>query len=293
MTQLDWDDVRFFLAAARDGSLVGAARSLAVKHTTVGRRLDAFETTLGAKLFRRTSDGLQLTDVGERVQRFAEDMERAALQLAETAVGDGRIAGVVRLSISEGFSGVIVKPLGELRETHPDLVVDVLMSNASADLARGEADIAIRMGPLESSTVVCSKLGTFGWSLYADATYAARVDVARVPRSDWAIIGFDAALAHAPGARWIEANVAAERVVLRCNSLVAAMNAAIAGIGVAALPCILGASEPRLVRVSSDVIGTRDAYLLVHPDRQHVARVRAVLDVVRRTFAANAAIMSG
>ncbi len=288
LNQIDWDAVRFFLAAARAGSLLGAARALSVKHTTVARRLDALESAIGAKLFHRTTGGLRLTDAGERVRPVAEEMERASRRLAESASVEGEIAGIVRVSISEGFAGLIVGKLGGLHEAYPRLVVDVVLDNASVDLAGGEADVAIRMGPIRApTTLICSKLGTFGWALYGVAKRA------KTKRSEWPVIGYDSNLAHSPGARWIETNIAAHRVVLRCNSLLAALNAATAGVGVAALPCVLGAFEPALARVSDEVIGTRDAFLVVHPDQQDSARVRVVLDLLRNVVAQNRAIIAG
>src|SRR3954471_1261245 len=148
MRDLDWDAVRFFLAAAREASLTGAARVLGVKHTTVGRRLDELEDALGAKVFHRTQEGLLLTVVGRALQPIAEEMERPARRLIEIARGDS-ISGSVRLSVSEAFTGFIVKRLGALRDAHPTLVVDVVIDNASADLARGQADLAIRMAPID------------------------------------------------------------------------------------------------------------------------------------------------
>jgi DNA-binding transcriptional LysR family regulator len=93
-------------------------------------------------------------------------------------------------------------------------------------------------------------------------------------------IGYNRTLAHAPGARWLEANVGAERIVLRCNSLIGALHAAAAGAGVAALPCVLAEGVSSLTRVSDEVIGRREAWLVLPRDRQRTPRVRAVVDCV-------------
>jgi DNA-binding transcriptional LysR family regulator len=293
VASFDWDTARYFLAAAREGSFAAAGRALAVKHTTVARQVAELERVVGAKLFRRTPDGLLLTEAATRIRPLAEEMERVAHRLGTQARVEEGVAGVVRLALSEAFNDVIVQSLGALRAAHPELVVDVVISDARADLARGEADVAIRMGPLAEQSLRCSRLGSFGWSLYAAATYVSgRAPLPWSNLSGCAVIGYDRKLAHSPGAVWLDAHVKDDSVVLRCNSILAASNAARAGLGVAALPCFVGAGAA-LVRVSPEVIGTRDGYVVLHPDAQHTPRVRAVVDHLREVVAGNLALFRG
>ena len=143
MHSLDWNDLRYFLAVARAGTLVGAARSLQVRHSTVGRRIEALEATLGVTLFTHTPAGCVITEAGREIVPLAEEAERAIVAVERrVAGGDQRVDGIVRVTTSEGFSGFLVRRLAELRAQYPTLVVDVLTSNASLDIARQEADPA-------------------------------------------------------------------------------------------------------------------------------------------------------
>jgi DNA-binding transcriptional LysR family regulator len=275
----DWDAARYFLAAARERSLTRAARALAVKHSTVGRRLDDLEHALGAKLVRRTRDGVALTEVGVAMLPLAETMERAACALERHASVDRQLAGAVQLSAPESFTRFVTASLPALRAAYPEIVVHVRVEDANVSIERGDADLAIRMGPVTGRALLRRPLGAFAWALYATSAYAARHRLPPWPKHDAPdVIGFDRALAHAPGAKWIAANVHADRVVVRCNSLVAALAAATSGVGVAALPCFLAATEPSLVRLTRDAIGTRDGFVVIHPDHKTNRRVRAVAD---------------
>ena len=111
----DWNDLRYFLAVCRAGTLVGAGRSLQVKHSTVGRRIEALEAALGVSLFTRSPDGFVLTDAGNEIMPLAEEAERAVTAIERrVAGGDKRISGVVRVTTSETFSGFLMRRLPEL-----------------------------------------------------------------------------------------------------------------------------------------------------------------------------------
>jgi len=187
---LDWNDFRHF----RAGTLAGATRDLRVRHSTVGRRLDALEDGIGARLFLRTPDGFVLTGAGSAILPLIEEAERA-LVAAERLVesGDERIEGIVRLTTSESFSGLLVRRLAELRVVHPQLMVEVLAGNRSLDLSRGEADLAVRIAATTQPDLICKRIGDAGWSLYASESYIARQGAPPSPRdlAGHEVIGFD------------------------------------------------------------------------------------------------------
>src|SRR5262245_12190294 len=129
-TVLDWNDLRYFLAVQRAGTLAGAARELNVKHTTVGRRLAALEEALGVKLFTHAPEGFVLTRAGHEIVAHALLMESSVATIERRVAGDdARIEGTVRLTTSESFSKFFVQRLAELRERHPKLLVEVLTDN--------------------------------------------------------------------------------------------------------------------------------------------------------------------
>ena len=114
MHKFDWNDLRYFLAVSRAGSLAGAARNLGVRHTTVGRRIEALEAALSASLFTRTPEGFALTEAGSAITPLAEEAERAADAVERRVAGeDERIDGLVRVTTSEAFTGFLVRRLTE------------------------------------------------------------------------------------------------------------------------------------------------------------------------------------
>lgn len=282
MQGVDWNDLRHFLAAYRAGSLAGAARELGCEYTTVGRHIVALETSLATTLFVRTPDGLTPTPAATELFPLAEQIERAAAEITMRAAGhDERAEGTVRVTCPEGFSAYIVDQLGELRTRHPQLVVEVIADIRPLDLARGEADIALRMSPTTQPDLVSRTLCEMPWRLFAAPAYLERHGV---PRLDdlrgHDIVGYDDSLAHVPGAQWLAAHAGDATVTFRGNSLRAILDAAAAGLGLTVLPHFFASREPRLRLVAPDVLGKRTLTIVSHPDLKKVARVRLVHDAL-------------
>jgi DNA-binding transcriptional LysR family regulator len=278
---MDWNDLRYFLAACRHGSLAGAARELGCEYTTVGRRIAALESALDTTLFVRTPDGLTLTPSAQDLVPLAEQVERSANEITLRAAGhDQRAEGVVRVTCAEGFSAYIVSQLGELRALHPGLVVEILDDIRPLDLARNEADFAIRLVPSTQRDLISRTLCVMNWRMFASESYLARRGrpsaVHNLAGHD--VIGFDERLANVPGAQWLAEHAKDATIVLRGNSMHAVLDAAAAGLGLAVVPHFLAARDGRLQQVADDVLGTRTLSLVVHADLKKVARVRATMD---------------
>jgi DNA-binding transcriptional LysR family regulator len=278
---MDWDDLRYFLAAYRRGSLAGAARELGCEYTTVGRRIASLEAALGTTLFTRVPEGLKATTAAAELVPLAEQIERATVAIASRAAGhDERPEGVVRVTCAEGFSLYVVDRFVELRTLHPKLVLEILTDVRPLDLGRGEADVALRMSPSTQRDLVTRTLCAMPWRMFASAAYMARRGKPS-PAGDLRgheIVGYDAPLAHVPGARWLDEHAAGADVVFRGNSLRAIVDAAVAGLGLTVLPHFLARRAPELELLAPEVLGERTLSLVVHPDLVHVARVRAVID---------------
>jgi DNA-binding transcriptional LysR family regulator len=279
----DWNDLRYFLACARAGSLAGAGRALKVDQTTVGRRLGALEEALGARLFERKPEGFTLTATGERLIETAQLVEQAAIDLERRATGaDARLEGLVRVATSETLSATFLSgALVALHEAHPGIEVQLVTGTTSLNLLKREADIALRVGqkPTQQSLIV-RRLGAIAWGVYGTRAYLERHPRAgagaRFDGDD--LIVLDEELSQIPPARWVAERSGGARVALRTNSILTAAAAARGGWGLAALPTFCGGGEPELVLAHDELITPVDVWLVVHPDLQHAGRVRAVLD---------------
>lgn len=281
--ELNWEDIRYFLASAEEGSLSGAARSLGVEHTTVGRRLTSLEQAMGAALVLRTPAGLELTRLGQRVLRQAKDMRRAAEGMAAHALGERTN---VRLVVPTGFTILLTSRLSALMASEPGLALDIVSGSRRVDLRKGEADLAIRVGPVQDEALVVRKLGEVGSALYASRAYLARHKIAPDPEHliGHALIGFHRSLAAMPAAVWLEERARGARIVMRSREAADMLTAVQQGVGLAVLPCFLAETDSQLVRLTSKVVGTRRVSLVFRRDRRLSPELRAVIRFIIDTI---------
>src|SRR3954469_16469002 len=287
------DDLRLLAALAAVGSLAGAARRLRVNHASAWRRLGTLEGRLGARLFERGRDGYAPTPAGEEAIAVADRTLRELAELERRLAGqDIRPTGPVRLTTTETLLDLLAPALAALRETHPGIVVELSTDNAFFILTRRDADIALRPASAAPDGLVARRLSEVATAVYASQAYVAAT-AGGDPRSlDW--LAPDDSLSHLGSARWIAAQVAPERIVLRASSLTALRAAASAGMGVAALPCFLCDREPALARVMPPVFEMASVlWLLTHPDLRRTGRVRAVLDLLSRHLARQRGLLEG
>jgi DNA-binding transcriptional LysR family regulator len=283
-----WDDVRFFLAVARAGSLSAAARALGVGHVTVGRRIALLEKRLGVTLLNRTPDGFATTSAGEAILRQCTAMETAALDLERIAAGrDMLTTGVVRVTTTEALAYQILAPLiAALRHAHPELQVDLIVGVRSLDIARRDADLAVRFARPSASDLVCRRLGDVGFSLYASRRYLAK---SGTPERGHGLGGFDLiGFTGSPAAMrpfFMGESLDGARIALRCDNPLIQLRVAADGAGIAELACFLGDSSPELVRVwPNEAPARRTAWLILHQHMRRSARVRTVSAAITDAF---------
>jgi DNA-binding transcriptional LysR family regulator len=289
---LDWNDLKHFLAAARAGTLAGAARGLRVEHSTIGRRLTALEDALGAPLFTRGPGGLALTPLGERIAPLVEDVERAVLAVHEIAA---TAKTRVRLATPSAFARLLTPHFARFGREHPDVTIELLSGSRMVDLKKGEAELAIRAGASEDGDLVTKGLGDMGWSLYASEAYLAGHAAPADPRAlaGHDVLGYEARLAALPGPRWIEQHGAGATVVMRCREVSDVLAACVAGLGLAVLPSLLAEAEPALRRLTPEVLGTQRFSLVYRKEVLRAAPVRAVIRFVTDLMRGFRARMSG
>jgi DNA-binding transcriptional LysR family regulator len=277
----EWSDLRYFLAIHRGGSLSAAARELRVNQTTAGRRLAQLEESLGTKLFDRMPDGFALTTAGRELLPSAERVESEALSVERFTKGrDRRPEGVVRVTTTELMGSRYFAPrLAGLRESHPGLRLEILTAFRALNLARHEADIAVRILPTTHASLVVRRIGEFAYALYAGRRYIERRGAPRtvdeVPRHT--LFGYDESLIATPEAEWMEQARGSTPLTLRSNSSNTLIAGVREGMGVALLPCFAADMEPELSRVlDGQPVLCRTIWLVVHQDLARVPRMRAV-----------------
>ena len=279
---LDWEDLRYFVALARHGSLSGTARALRVNHATVARRVASLETKLGRSLFDRRADGYALTADGKAVLDEAQAMDEAALSVLRRLDAGTELSGLVRLTaarvLAEGF---IIERLGELHKRYPALDLELISDARVISLARRQADIALRLGSPKDSDLVGRRVAKISFGFYASSAYRDQLAKGKVPE----LIGYDADSDFIFEAAWLAREYPHMRFVFRTNSQISQAVAARAGYGVALLPRYLAVNDPGLVKVSlGQRIPERDVWLLVRRDLANVPRIRAVADYLAAMF---------
>lgn len=291
---MNWDDLRFVLALHRHGSVSAAARALKVDPSTIGRRIAALEGELGAQLVVRQTDGMKLTEAGREAAAAAESIDARLGELAGKVGGAAeQPRGRVRVSVTDGFAPFLYGGLTALREDYPDIVVDLVVSSHAVDLARGEADVALRVFRETRGDLVARKVCDIGWSLYAAPSYLERRPAPADPEDlrGHDLVGYADAAARSPGSRWLDAHAAGASIVLRGSSTVAVVHAVKAGMGLAILPCFT--ADPSLVRLTPRVLATSEAFLVTTEDAKGAARVRIVVEALAAMFAKHRARLAG
>lgn len=282
----DWGDLRFFLELSRAGTLLAAARRLGVEHTTIARRLDRLEKSLGTPLFDRHRGGCTPTEAGQALLPHAEAMESALLAASED-LGGQRVAaaGLVRIGAPEVFGTRLLTPaLSGLLDAHPELQVELLLLPRFPSLASREVDIAVTLSPPEAGRYVAVPLMELRYRLYASRAYlaahpqiASRADLAGHRFVDYAQ---DTPMGDA--LRYLDEIVTAPRRVFTASGMLAQCAAIEAGIGLGMMTAYVPPAGHDLVIVLPDEINIRRTLWLSAPaDLLRLKRVRVVWDFLR------------
>lgn len=277
---MDWDDVRFFLTLAREGSLSATARVMQVEHSTVSRRIGQLEYALGVRLFDRFARGWTLTSEGEQLLDQASRMETQALALWRAAQDRHPLDGPVRVSAPPVLlNHWLIPRLAALRLQHPGLRLTLAGETHRARLPAGEADIAVRLDHPGEDTLVARPLGTVDYALYGNRATAAWGSDER------GYIGFDTSGPRTVLTRWLDEQAPPDRIVARCSDLETMACAAIEGWGLALLPRFHARQRAGLCEVET-ASGTpsRPLYLVMHADVRHAPRVRVVANAIISAF---------
>ncbi|WP_428489138.1 LysR family transcriptional regulator [Rhodopila sp.] len=291
---IDWDDIRYFLAVARSGSVRAAAERLGVTHSTVLRRIAQLEERLGAHTFEKLPSGYRLTDAGEEILEFAEQMEASSNQLQTRVFGrDQSVRGLLRVTLAPVLATHLLMPdFADFARLHPEIEMEILSLDQPVNLTNRQADVAIRV-VYDRNTLPLNIHGLKGPELFG-AVYIAHDLLAawRAPAADrirW-IVRNDHGVSD-----WARtAEVATTDVPFRTTDAGAQIAAVRQGVGMTTLPCFVGDLDPSLVRAPGTALrlfGT--LWLLTQGETRKTKRVRLFTEFVSRRLAAHAPLLAG
>lgn len=290
---MNWDDVRIFLAVARSGQILGAARTLGLNHATVARRLTALETDLGSKLFARKTNGSDLSGAGEKFLVHAEAMESAMLAANESAGSDSAIDGVVRVGAPDGFGVAFLAPrLGELTARHQGLRIELVPVPRAFSLSRREADIAVTLERPREGRLVARKLTDYRLGLYAAQSYLTRrgTPASLDDLAAHQLIGYVEDLLFTTSLDYTAEFLRGWRSSLAISSAMGQTEAVRAGAGIGILHAFMAGRDVGLIPVLPEHTLTRSYWTVVHEDLRSIRRVALVAEFLSEIVARDRAM---
>ncbi len=297
-TKLVWDDLRLIKAIADAGSLPAAADRLGVNHSTVFRRLKQIEDLIGTPLFEKHRAGYTVTSTGEEIVALAYRVDDDINDVMRKLAGQEIVpSGEVRVATNDTLLVHLLTPLfSRFRITFPEIRLDILIGNQPLNLARRDADVAIRATDNPPETLVGRRAARIAWALYGRADHFAgrreNDSTDDLCGRDWVSLGEQ--LGSLALVKWIVAHVPPDRVVYRLNTVLGLAEAVEEGIGIAYLPCFIGDVRPALKRLASlkPEFGA-DLWLLTHPDLRQAPRIRVFLDFLAAEIAKHRSFIEG
>lgn len=283
---MNWDDVRIFLAVARAGQILGAAKRLDLNHATVSRRVAALEEALATKLFRRLTTGSELTPAGERFLVIAERMEADMISARSEVAGEGdTVSGTVRIGAPDGFGVAFLAPrLGALTETHPELRIQLVPVPRSFSLSRREADIAITTERPNEGRLVATKLVDYSLGLFASRGYAAGHGLPDNPAalSAHRLVGYVPDLVFSPSLDYANEFSAQWETRFGISSALGQVEAVRSGAGIGILHTFIARRHADLVEVPAAKPIRRAYWLVYHESVRGLSRIQAVASHIAR-----------
>lgn len=272
---MNWDDLRLFLAVARTGSISGAARQLGVQHSTVSRRIRAFEESLCARLIERKKSGYELTPAGEAIRETATQIEREVLGVEGNLVGlDTNLAGPLKVTAINNMASSVLMPMfARFSQLHPQVELHVIVSNLDASLAEREADVAIRLTNSPTDTLIGKRLVTVASTIYGSRQYLQRL---REQGGEARWIGVECCGFHKS---WTRQSCGEQHHNFISDDTLLTLSAIREDLGVSILPCFMGDIDPLLERYCDpDPAFNLGLWILLHPDLKRTGRVMAFRD---------------
>lgn len=280
-SDLNWDDARHFLAVAREGQILGAARRLGISQAKLSRRIAALEAAIGARLLDRTTRGSTMTDMGNSLFAAAERMEAEILEVVDQFGGEEGVVGTVRIGAPDGFGGAFLAPrLGTLRSACPGLRVQLVPVPRSFSLSEREADIAIMVGRPDKGRLRVRRLTDYTLGLYASRPYLERrgqpKTVSELQSHD--LVGYVEDLVYTPELNYASDILKDWRSAVEVATAIGQVEAVRSGAGIGVLHDFMAAGVEDLVLLFPEIRIVRSYWTVWHENLKSTRRVQAVVD---------------
>lgn len=291
MNSMNWDGFRYFLAAAESGSLSAAAKQLGSNQPTVGRHIDALEASLGIKLFQRSVRGLNLTPEGQFIYEQSKAIHHSVVKIRRLSQNDKQeVSGTVRLALPEGLAHeVLIPSLDDFYRLYPQVRLEINISSTTANLTRGDADVAVRLFRPQEKNLVVKFIGHMEMAVYASSAYQQNY---RLPGKiselkQHRIIAYGHRQASLPENRWLLNHAGEMRCVMLSDSTMARINATRAGIGISVQPVALARQYGDLIPLFTKTdLSSHDVWLVYHQDLRNLSRINAINDFISERLSA-------
>ena len=273
---MDWNDLKLIMAIARTGSLTGAARELSINHSTVFRRINTIEKSMGVRFFERIAQGYVMTEAGEAALQVAEHIESDVMGLTRKIAGsDLRLQGLIKVTAPQGLSLLLLGPLlAQFGKQHPEIEIQLIATSTTLELAKREVDLAIRVTKTPPDTSIGRFVCQFNSCIYASRRYWKTHQTQKLDECPWLITDDQM--------EWLPKSIIKKkrntfRPVFSSNSVLAVREGVKQGLGLATLPCFIGDKEKSLVRVGNPLKELESQlWVLTHSDLRNTVRVRTL-----------------
>lgn len=284
-SDIGWELYRSFLSVLNEGSLSAAARALGVAQPTVGRHVAALEKSLGLALFTRSQIGLMPTEAALSLRSYAESMRSTAAALERAAASQGTgVRGTVRITASEVIGVEVLPPIiAGLRDQHPDLVVELVLTDRMQDLLRREADIAVRMARPRQELLVARRVGHIEVGLHAHQRYLSRrgTPSTLAELANHALIGFDQTTAFIRSAGKALSGWRREAFAMRTDNNLAQLALIRSGAGIGVCQAAIACRDDSIVRLFPRQFSLQmETWVTMHEDLRNSPRCRVSFDAL-------------
>lgn len=287
---MNWNDLKYLLSLSRLGTLSAVAKETGVDMTTVSRRLKALESALGTQLFQRIDNRYLPTDALQQVLLHAEQVELEIGRLQSDLLGqDEDLRGRVRItSVHTFINSYLLQRLPDFYERYPDIELEIIADSSQLDLGRHEADLALRMGRPDQSSIVTRRMADLNYAVYGHKTLVEQSQ--KIGDLPWIL--FEDRYHNLPEALWQQQHYPDVQAQLFCNVGPAMLTAACNGLGVACLPCYMAEPVSELVALT-EAFPLRALWLLMHPEKRNLARIRVFVDWLEQQLDSDTLLFQG